>query len=163
MATLISSFLPTLLVSVLTILVPLILLLVAKKAHTIVTLSELHDRIMTRYYKFLILNLLVFFCIGSVFLVGFFTKFHDATNPTKVITAIQTAFPTAGPFYVGWRKYIWCPGSGGGAHRPLQLSSPRPYTGASRSYCVRPLPSCLSPAADGFAVGVSTCPRSPHV
>jgi uncharacterized BrkB/YihY/UPF0761 family membrane protein len=73
-STLISNFLPTLLVSLLSILIPLILLLIAKKAHTIITLSELHDTIMTRYYKFLIVNVLVFFCVGVTVLESFFTK-----------------------------------------------------------------------------------------
>lgn len=49
-----SSLVPTLLVTGLAILVPLLLLLISKKAHTIVLLSKLHDQIMTRYYKFLV-------------------------------------------------------------------------------------------------------------
>jgi hypothetical protein len=92
-------------VSLLSILVPLILLLIAKKAHTIITLSELHDRIMTRYYKWLILNVLVFFCIGVAFLEGFFTKFRENANSKAILEIIQTSFPGAGPFYVGWRKF----------------------------------------------------------
>lgn len=51
---LLSSFLPTLLVALLAILIPLLLLLIAKKAHNIITFSKLHDRILTRYYKFLV-------------------------------------------------------------------------------------------------------------
>jgi ABC-type antimicrobial peptide transport system permease subunit len=50
----ITAFVPTLLVAILAILVPLLLLLIAKQAHTILTLSRLHDTIMTRYYKFLV-------------------------------------------------------------------------------------------------------------
>ncbi|ELU42799.1 hypothetical protein AG1IA_03175 [Rhizoctonia solani AG-1 IA] len=44
---LISSFLPTLLVALLAILIPLILFFIAKKAHNIITFSRLHDRILT--------------------------------------------------------------------------------------------------------------------
>lgn len=51
---LITNLLPTLLVTGLAILIPLILLLIAKKAHNIVLLSKLHDQILTRYYKFLV-------------------------------------------------------------------------------------------------------------
>jgi len=50
----ITAFIPTLLVAILAILVPLLLLLIAKQAHTILTLSRLHDTILTRYYKFLV-------------------------------------------------------------------------------------------------------------
>ena len=93
------SLLPTLLTSLLILLIPLILLLIAKKAHTITTLSFLHDRILTRYYKFLVANILVFFCIGVSALESFFTSFKSSLN---VLQVIGESFPTAGPFYVGW-------------------------------------------------------------
>ncbi|KAF9077786.1 hypothetical protein BDP27DRAFT_1311677 [Rhodocollybia butyracea] len=83
----IQSFLPTLLVSLLALLIPLILLLIGKKAHTITTLSALHDRIMTRYYKFLVVNVLVFFFHPG--LVG-------ASSAGDVLTTVASSFPTAG-------------------------------------------------------------------
>ncbi|KAF8158103.1 hypothetical protein B0H34DRAFT_441453 [Crassisporium funariophilum] len=95
------SFIPTLLVALLALLIPLILLLIAKKAHTITTLSALHDRIMTRYYKFLIVNVLVFFCVGTAAMQSFLQSFRSATRP-DVIEIVASSFPTAGPFYVGW-------------------------------------------------------------
>ncbi|TFY68743.1 hypothetical protein EVJ58_g833 [Rhodofomes roseus] len=98
---LIQSFVPTLLVSLLALLIPLLLLLIAKKAHTIATLSALHDRIMTRYYKFLIVNVLVFFCVGTAAVQSFLVSF-SATSGLRVIEVVADSFPTAGPFYVGW-------------------------------------------------------------
>ncbi|KAF9468511.1 hypothetical protein BDZ94DRAFT_668548 [Collybia nuda] len=97
----IQSFLPTLLVALLALLIPLILLLIAKKAHTITTLSALHDRIMTRYYKFLIVNVLVFFCVGTAALQSFLQSFKSTVRP-DVLQVVADSFPTAGPFYVGW-------------------------------------------------------------
>ncbi|KAF9781625.1 hypothetical protein BJ322DRAFT_233934 [Thelephora terrestris] len=97
----IQSFLPTFLVSVLAILIPLLLLLIAKKAHTIITLSALHDLIMTRYYKFLVVNLLVFFCVGTAALQSFLVSIKSYTDGT-VIETVSNSFPSAGPFYVGW-------------------------------------------------------------
>ncbi|KAF8895476.1 hypothetical protein BD779DRAFT_1609024 [Infundibulicybe gibba] len=97
----IESFLPTLLVALLALLIPLILLLIAKKAHTITTLSALHDRIMTRYYKFLIVNVVVFFCVGTAALQSFLESFRSTTHP-DVLNVVALSFPTAGPFYVGW-------------------------------------------------------------
>ncbi|KAI0270050.1 hypothetical protein BC834DRAFT_864712 [Gloeopeniophorella convolvens] len=99
---LLQSFLPTLLVSLLTLLIPLILLLIAKKAHTIITLSALHDRIMTRYYKFLIVNVLVFFCIGTAALQSFLVGFSITKTDRNVLQIVKNSFPSAGPFYVGW-------------------------------------------------------------
>lgn len=79
----------------------MLLLLIAKKAHTISTLSSLHDRILTRYHKFLVANILVFFCVGVTALESFFTSFKTSTN---VVTVVGESFPIAGPFYVGWCK-----------------------------------------------------------
>lgn len=95
----ISSLLPTVLVSILTILIPLILLLIAKKGHTIITFSKLHDTIMIRYWRFLICNLLIFFCVGVSALESFLQSFRSGVNPVPLIAS---SFPTAGPFYVGF-------------------------------------------------------------
>ncbi|KAH9002732.1 hypothetical protein EDB86DRAFT_3063264 [Lactarius hatsudake] len=99
---LIQSFLPTLLVSLLALLIPLILLLIAKKAHTIITLSGLHDRIMMRYYKFLIVNVLVFFCIGTAALQSFLVGFAIKDANRNALHILSDSFPSSGPFYVGW-------------------------------------------------------------
>ncbi|KAH8114732.1 DUF221-domain-containing protein [Phellopilus nigrolimitatus] len=96
---LIESLLPTLLTSLLVLLIPLILLLIAKKAHTINTLSALHDRILTRYHKFLVANILLFFCVGVTALESFFTSFKSSID---VLQVVGESFPSAGPFYVGW-------------------------------------------------------------
>ncbi|KAH9950604.1 DUF221-domain-containing protein [Amylocystis lapponica] len=102
---LLQSFIPTLLVSLLTLLIPLLLFLIAKKAHTLGTLSALHDKIMTRYYKFLIVNVLVFFCVGTAAVQSILVSF-SATSGLRVIQIVATSFPTAGPFYVGWLIFI---------------------------------------------------------
>ncbi|KAJ7095817.1 hypothetical protein B0H15DRAFT_827221 [Mycena belliarum] len=100
---LIQSFLPTLLVALLALSIPPILLLIAKKAHTITTLSALHDLIMTRYYKFLIVNVLVFFCVGTAALQSVLDSFKaNQTSHVDIIQTVADSFPTAGPFYVGW-------------------------------------------------------------
>lgn len=93
-----SGLLPTVLVSLLSIFIPMLLLLIGKKAHTIITLSKLHDRIMTRYHKFLQVNVLIFFCAGTTALESFLTSFRQDANPIPLISA---SFSTSGPFYVG--------------------------------------------------------------
>ncbi|KAK7056871.1 hypothetical protein VNI00_002588 [Paramarasmius palmivorus] len=98
----IQSFLPTLLVALLALLIPLILLLIAKKAHTIMTLSALHDRIMTRYYKFLIVNVLIFFCVGTAALQSVLDSFRAQADAPDILGVVASSFPSAGPFYVGW-------------------------------------------------------------
>ncbi|KAG6840979.1 hypothetical protein C0991_002869 [Blastosporella zonata] len=100
---LIQSFLPTILVALLALLIPLILLLIAKKAHTLTTLSAMHDIIMTRYYKFLIVNVLVFFCVGTAALQSLLQSFSPSATPPDILQIVADSFPTSGPFYVGWR------------------------------------------------------------
>ncbi|KIM23172.1 hypothetical protein M408DRAFT_17948 [Serendipita vermifera MAFF 305830] len=105
---LITAFVPTLLVAILAILVPLLLLLIAKQAHTILTLSRLHDTIMVRYYKFLVCNVLVFFCIGTTSLNAILDSLRqnpgieDPTDSRDFVKIVATSFPNAAPFYVGW-------------------------------------------------------------
>jgi hypothetical protein len=102
----IQSFLPTFLIAVLTILVPLLLLLIGKKAHTFTTLSAMHDIIMSRYYKFLVVNVLVFFCVGTAALSTFLSSFRAVTNGATLLQVVADSFPTAGPFFVGWCKRL---------------------------------------------------------
>ncbi|KAI0322353.1 hypothetical protein OF83DRAFT_1224915 [Amylostereum chailletii] len=102
---LIQSFLPTILVALLMLLIPVLLLLIAKKAHTITTLSALHDRIMMRYHKFLIVNILVFFCVGTAALQSLLVSFASSKGGgggENILEIVATSFPSAGPFYVGW-------------------------------------------------------------
>lgn len=101
----IQSLVPTLLVALLTLLIPLLLLLIAKKAQTISTLSVLHDRIMTRYYKFLIVNVLVFFCVGTAAVQTILQSFKKVLGDDSILKITATSFPTAGPFYVGWCEF----------------------------------------------------------
>ena len=85
--------------------------LIAKRAHTIATLSALHARIMARYYKFLVVNVLVFFCVGTVALQSFLLSFKSIATQ-QIASVIAQSFPVAGPFYVGWCKSgslrLWC-------------------------------------------------------
>lgn len=60
---------------------------------------------MTRYYKFLVVNVLVFFCVGTVALQSFLVSFKNTTAP-RVAEVISQSFPVAGPFYVGWCKFV---------------------------------------------------------
>jgi hypothetical protein len=60
---------------------------------------------LTRYYKFLIVNVLIFFCVGTAALQSFLNSFRNPTH-IDVLQTVSSSFPTAGPFYVGWRKFV---------------------------------------------------------
>ncbi|KIL63242.1 hypothetical protein M378DRAFT_80006 [Amanita muscaria Koide BX008] len=97
----IQSFAPTILVAILTLLIPPILYLIATKAHTIKTLSGLHDLVLVRYYKFLVINVLVLFCVGTAALQSFLLSFKLPSH-LNLLQIVADSFPSAGPFYVGW-------------------------------------------------------------
>ena len=100
----IQSFFPTILVYFLAILIPLILLLVARKAYRMTTLSLIHDTILICYYKFLIVNVSVFFCVGIAALQSFLTSFGKVSE-SNILGVMADSFPSAGPFYVGWSTF----------------------------------------------------------
>lgn len=60
----------------------------------------MHDRIMIRYYKFLIVNVLVFFCVGTAAVSSVLSIFKNGNVP--ILDLVANSFPIAGPFYVGW-------------------------------------------------------------
>ncbi|KAG1751153.1 hypothetical protein EDB19DRAFT_1675660 [Suillus lakei] len=66
-------------------------------SHTIITLSVMHDTIMTRYYKFLIVNVLVFFCVGTAALQSFLTSFKTVSG-SGIINTVANSFPTGRTF-----------------------------------------------------------------
>lgn len=119
------SFLPTLLVTLLALLVPVLLFLIGKKAHTILTLSQLGDTIMTRFYKFLVCksvssrrvcsfrldeadevdSVLVFFCVGTATLIAILRSLAQ-NRFIPPLDLIAQSFPAAAPFYVGWCAFL---------------------------------------------------------
>jgi hypothetical protein len=60
---------------------------------------------MTRYYKFLIVNVLVFFCVGTAAVQTLLTSIKSAISGEGLLNIVATSFPTAGPFYVGWCEF----------------------------------------------------------
>lgn len=59
---------------------------------------------MTRYYKFLVVNVLVFFCVGTAAVQTLLTSVKNVLSNGGILQITAESFPTAGPFYVGWRK-----------------------------------------------------------
>ncbi|KAG8746196.1 hypothetical protein FRC10_005712 [Ceratobasidium sp. 414] len=108
---LITGLIPTLLVAGLGILIPVILFAIGRKAQTEVTFSGLHDGpstlayhylkcILIRYYKWLILNIVIFFCVGLTSFRTFLLAFRQKVpNPFEIVSE---AFPAAAPFYASW-------------------------------------------------------------
>ncbi|QRV88635.1 tranport-associated late exocytosis protein [Ceratobasidium sp. AG-Ba] len=97
---LLTGLIPTLLVAGLGILIPVILFAIGRKAQSEVTFSGLHNGILIRYYKWLILNIVIFFCIGLASFRTFLLAFkQQVPDPFKLVSE---SFPAAAPFYASW-------------------------------------------------------------
>ncbi|KZT51501.1 DUF221-domain-containing protein [Calocera cornea HHB12733] len=96
---LVSSFLPTLLYSILVILIPPLLLFITNHGHSAITASKIKDLVLTRYWKFLVCNAVFFFSLGVTTISSFVNVFRQ---PLSLLPTIAGAFPTAAPFFVGW-------------------------------------------------------------
>ncbi|KAH7104750.1 hypothetical protein BKA62DRAFT_819926 [Auriculariales sp. MPI-PUGE-AT-0066] len=95
----VTGLLPTFIVVLLGLLVPVILFAIGRKLQTEVTWSSLHDGILQRYYKWAVLNLVLFFCIGAAAFSTFLQRFRTEPSPFNLIA---TSFPAAAPFYAGF-------------------------------------------------------------
>ncbi|KAF8596736.1 hypothetical protein BDV93DRAFT_610707 [Ceratobasidium sp. AG-I] len=97
---LITGLIPTLLVAGLGILIPVILFAIGRKAQTEVTFSGLHNGILIRYYKWLIMNIVIFFCIGLTGFRAFLEAFKkEIPDPFRLVAS---SFPAAASFYASW-------------------------------------------------------------
>lgn len=97
---LVTGLLPTAIVVIIGILVPIMLYAIGRKAQTEVTWSGLHNGILIRYYKWAILNLVIFFCIGATAFNAFLQQFRRKIPDPFLVVA--QSFPVTAPFYAGY-------------------------------------------------------------
>ncbi|CAO1636976.1 unnamed protein product [Sympodiomycopsis kandeliae] len=97
----ISVTLPTVIVSLITMSVPELVFQISKRAQGFVTWSSLYDQCLCRYWKFIVCNIVIFFCIGTTTLEAILQQIGDP-GKTQIIDNIAFAFPTAAPFFVSY-------------------------------------------------------------
>ncbi|ORX36074.1 hypothetical protein BD324DRAFT_642750 [Kockovaella imperatae] len=96
----ISSLAPVILVAGLTLAICPILLVIANKAETINTRLAIHNSVMERFWKFLMVNGVVFFAIGQSAIEAYLTAFQNRDfDPLPVVAS---AFPTAAPYFASY-------------------------------------------------------------
>ncbi|KAE8222855.1 hypothetical protein CF319_g4016 [Tilletia indica] len=101
----VSTTLPSLAVSLITMAVPELVFQVSKRAQGFVTFSQLYDMCLTRYWKFVILNIVVFFTIGSATLRTIIATFSGSgkdTSSQNLLATIGYSFPTSAPYFVSY-------------------------------------------------------------
>lgn len=95
----VSNTLPSLIVSILTMCVPELIFQISKRAQGFVTFSALYDQCLCRYWKFVICNVVIFFCVGATTVESVILQ---AGRDNKLLDSIAFAFPTAAPFYISY-------------------------------------------------------------
>ncbi|OCF45349.1 hypothetical protein I317_00872 [Kwoniella heveanensis CBS 569] len=99
-ASAITSLAPVILVALLTIAICPILLVIANKAETIVTRLGIHNSVLERFWKFLMVNGVVFFAIGQSAIEAYLTAFQNRNfDPLPIVAS---AFPTAAPYFASY-------------------------------------------------------------
>ncbi|WVQ82649.1 hypothetical protein IAT38_004781 [Cryptococcus sp. DSM 104549] len=99
-ASAITSLAPVILVALLTIAICPILLVIANKAETIVTRLGIHNSVLERFWKFLMVNGVVFFAIGQSAIEAYLTAFQN--NSFDPLPVVASAFPTAAPYFASY-------------------------------------------------------------
>ncbi|WVQ77073.1 hypothetical protein IAR50_006756 [Cryptococcus sp. DSM 104548] len=96
-ASAITSLAPVILVALLTLAICPLLLVIANKAETTVTRLGIHNSVLERFWKFLMVNGVVFFAIGQSAIEAYLTAFQ--TKDFDPLPIISSAFPTAAPYF----------------------------------------------------------------
>lgn len=98
----VSVTLPTIIVSLLTMAVPEMIFQISKRAQGFFTSSALYDQCLCRYWKFVICNVVIFFCIGSTVVESVVFQIGSPGSRSSLLNAIAYSFPKAAPFYISY-------------------------------------------------------------
>jgi len=101
----VSTTLPSLAVALITMGVPELVFQISKRAQGFVTFSQLYDMCLTRYWKFAVLNVVVFFSIGSTVLltiISTYTNGKSRVSSENLLSTIAYSFPSTAPYFVSY-------------------------------------------------------------
>lgn len=98
----VSVTLPTVIVSLVTMAIPELIFQISKRAQGFVTWSILYDECLCRYWKFIICNVLIFFCIGTTTIESILKRIGNSSSNDAILNDISSSFPTAAPFFVSY-------------------------------------------------------------
>lgn len=98
----VSVTLPTVIVSLITMSIPELVFQISKRAQGFVTWSALYDQCLCRYWKFIVCNIVIFFCIGTTTVEAILQQIGSNSNRAQILDNIAFSFPTAAPFFVSY-------------------------------------------------------------
>lgn len=98
----VSVTLPTVIVSLITMAIPELVFQISKRAQGFVTWSALYDQCLCRYWKFIVCNIVIFFCIGVTTVEALLQQIGSNSSRSRILDNIAFSFPTAAPFFVSY-------------------------------------------------------------
>ncbi|KAK4703506.1 calcium permeable stress-gated cation channel, partial [Phenoliferia sp. Uapishka_3] len=102
-----SNLLPTSIVALLGMLVPTLIGMLTRNGQIFITVSKVHSAVQARYWKWLMVNIILVFCVGLTAFTAFITVFENAfIDPTSVLTVVASAFPKGATFFVSWALLV---------------------------------------------------------
>ncbi|CAO1613033.1 unnamed protein product [Parajaminaea phylloscopi] len=98
----ISVTLPTVIVSLISMAIPELVFQISKRAQGFVTWSALYDQCLCRYWKFIVCNIVIFFCIGVTTVESILRQIGSPSSKSLILDNVAFSFPTAAPFFVSY-------------------------------------------------------------
>lgn len=96
------NLVPVILVGLISLAVCPILLAISNHESHIVTGYGVHDATLARYWKYLVFNVLIVFCVGRTAVQGYVLA---KINATEVLSQVASSFPAAAPYFAGAIMY----------------------------------------------------------
>ncbi|GAA5890334.1 hypothetical protein JCM6882_008798 [Rhodosporidiobolus microsporus] len=94
-----TSLLPTAIMAILNMFVPTVLGILQRKGRTLITESKWSLQTQAVYWKFVVINLIIIFCIGATAFTAFLNAFKQ---PTSVLPVVAAAFPKGATFFTSY-------------------------------------------------------------
>ncbi|GAA5842731.1 hypothetical protein JCM11251_002335 [Rhodosporidiobolus azoricus] len=94
-----TSLLPTAVMAILNMFVPTVLGILQRKGRTLITESKWSMQTQAVYWKFVVVNLIIIFCIGATAFDAFLNAFRQ---PTSVLPVVAAAFPKGATFFTSY-------------------------------------------------------------
>ncbi|GJN88429.1 hypothetical protein Rhopal_001395-T1 [Rhodotorula paludigena] len=96
---LVTSLLPTALLALLNMYTPTVIGIIQRKGRTLITESKWSALTQSAYWKFIVVNLLIIFCIG---ITAFTSVLNALESPTSVLDVVASAFPKGATFFTSY-------------------------------------------------------------
>lgn len=84
-------------------LTPTLIGILTRNGEVFYTTSSLHAAIQARYWKWLVVNILIVFVVGLAAFSAFLNLFQ---NPASLLTVIAGSFPKGATFFVSWSLLV---------------------------------------------------------